>query len=125
MTLTATTPFHIPAALPHAAPGDREWLLDCHCAGPVVELLKARGWEVISDPYANVHCTSPDQRVYVGFLPETKEAASHGELWHIQVKDTDGEVAWTQTFGSNVPAQAVAGFLAALIAFPSRHCACV
>ncbi|WP_236244027.1 DUF317 domain-containing protein [Streptomyces sp. CC210A] len=124
MTLTATTPFHVPAALPHAAPGDHEWLLDCHCAGPVVELLKAQGWEVISDPYANVHSTSPDQRVYVGFLPETREAA-HGELWHIQVKDTDGEAAWTQTFGSNVPAQAVAGFLAALIAFPNRYCACI
>ncbi|MFI0808189.1 DUF317 domain-containing protein [Streptomyces echinatus] len=124
MTLTATTPFQIPAEPPHAMLCNREWLLDCHCAAPVLELLKGQGWDVISDLYANVHCSSPDRRVYVGFLPETKEAA-RGELWHIQVKDADGEVAWDQTFGSSVPAQAVAGFLAALIAFPNRSCACV
>ncbi|MGW5200790.1 DUF317 domain-containing protein [Streptomyces spiralis] len=124
MTLTATTPVQVPSGPPHARLGNREWLLDCHCAGPVVDLLQDQGWDVISDPYANVHCTSPDQRVYVGFLPETEEAA-RGDLWHIQVRAADGEVAWSQTFGSTVPAQTVAGFLAALIAFPNRCCACV
>ncbi|MGW3493112.1 DUF317 domain-containing protein [Streptomyces sp. NPDC001020] len=34
-------------------------------------------------------------------------------------------MAWSQTFGAGVPARAVAGFLAALIAFPNRYCACV
>ncbi|ORT59165.1 DUF317 domain-containing protein [Streptomyces sp. CB03238] len=124
MTLSVTAPSHVPAAPRHSALGDREWLLDCHCAGPVIDLLKGQGWDVIPDLSANVHCSSPDQRVYVGFLPETEEAA-RGELWHIQVKGADGRVAWSQTFGSSVPAQAVAGFLAALIAFPSRCCACV
>lgn len=124
MTLAATTPFRALAEPPHTTLGNREWLLDCHCTGPVVNLLKGQGWDVISDLYANVHCSSPDERVYVGFLPETEDAA-HGELWHIQVKDTDGEVAWNQTFGPSVPAQAVAGLVAALIAFPSRYCACV
>ncbi|MGW3493111.1 hypothetical protein [Streptomyces sp. NPDC001020] len=79
MTLTATTPLPVPAEPPHGPLGNREWLLDCHCAGPVVDLLQGQGWDVISDPYANVHCSSPDQRVYVGFLPETEEAA-RGEL---------------------------------------------
>ncbi|MER6165015.1 DUF317 domain-containing protein [Streptomyces violaceorubidus] len=124
MTLSVTAPSHVPATPRHPALGDREWLLDCHCAGPAIDLLKGQGWDVIPDLSANVHCSSPDQRVYVGFLPETEEAA-RGELWHIQVKGTDGRVAWSQTFGSSVPAQAVAGFLAALIAFPSRCCACV
>lgn len=124
MTLTATTPLQVPAERPHSPFGNHEWLLDCHCAGPVVDLLHNQGWDVISDPYANVHCSSPDQRVYVGFLPETEEAA-RGELWRVEVKNTDGAVAWSQTFGSGVPAQAVAGFLAALIAFPNRYCACV
>lgn len=124
MTLTATTPFQVLTELPHTVLGNREWLLDCHCAGPAFDLLQGQGWDVISDPYANVHWSSPDQRVYVGFLPETEEAA-RGELWHIQVRETDGQVAWSQTFGSKVPAQAIAGFLAALIACPNRSCACV
>ncbi|MFH8515750.1 DUF317 domain-containing protein [Streptomyces chengbuensis] len=124
MTLIATTPVEVPVAAPHPTLGDRKWLLDCHCATPVVELLRHQGWDVSSDPYANVHCSSPDQRVYVGFLPETKEAA-RGELWHIHVKDADDKVAWSETFGPGVPAQAVAGFLAALIASPNRGCPCV
>ncbi|GGU68575.1 hypothetical protein GCM10010211_37420 [Streptomyces albospinus] len=119
MTLTATAPFQAPATLPFAALGEREWLLDCHCAGPVTDLLKNQGWDVISDLDSNVHCSSPDQRV-----PESP-AAARGELWHIHVKGTNGTTAWHQSFGPDTPAQAVAGFLAALISAPSRSCACI
>ncbi len=38
----------------------------------------------------------------------------------IRVTDKDGTKAWYQTFGQDAPAQAIAGFLAALIAFPTR-----
>ncbi|MGW2087552.1 DUF317 domain-containing protein [Streptomyces sp. NPDC001880] len=124
MTVVANTPVQVPAAPPHATLSNREWLTDCICARPVLDLLNGQGWDANSDPYANVHCFSPDQRVYVGFLPETEQAV-RGELWDIQVKETNGEVAWRQAFGSSVPAQAVAGFLAALITFPNRCCACV
>ncbi|WP_235445541.1 hypothetical protein [Streptomyces sioyaensis] len=79
MTLTATAPFHAPAALPFAALGEREWLLDCHCASPVTGLLKNQGWDVVSDLDCNVHCSRPDHRLYVGFLPENP-AAARGEL---------------------------------------------
>ncbi len=101
VTLASTTPSHAPAAPPRSLLGDRRWLLDCHCASPVVELLRGQGWDVISDPYANVHCSSPDKRGYVEFLPETEEVA-RGELRHIQVKDTDGNAAWCRTFGPGV-----------------------
>ncbi|MCX4637977.1 hypothetical protein OG775_23085 [Streptomyces platensis] len=57
MTLTATTPFQAPTTLPFAALGEREWLLSCHCAGPVTDLLKDQGWDVVSDLDSNVHCT--------------------------------------------------------------------
>ncbi|MFE7312866.1 DUF317 domain-containing protein [Streptomyces sp. NPDC057555] len=124
MTLTATAPFQAPSALPFAAVGERGWLLDCHCAGPVTDLLKHQGWDVVSDPDCNVHCSSPDQRVYVGFLPESP-AAARGELWHIHVKRTNGTIAWHQSFGPDTPAQAVAGFLAALISSASRYCTCI
>jgi len=82
------------------------------------------GWDVVSDPDCNVHCSSPDQRVYVGFLPESPAAAC-GELWHIHVKGTNGTTAWHQSFGPDTPAQAVAGFLAALLSSPSRYCPCI
>ncbi|MGG7569227.1 DUF317 domain-containing protein [Streptomyces sirii] len=59
-----------------------------------------------------------------GFLPESP-AAARGELWHIHVKETNGATAWHQSFGPDTPAQAVAGFLAALISSPSRYCTCI
>ncbi|MFE1174245.1 DUF317 domain-containing protein [Streptomyces sp. NPDC058773] len=124
MTLSATAPFQAPAALPFATLGERERLLGCHCVGPVTDLLKDQGWDVISDLDSNVHCSSPDRRVYVGFLPE-RPAAARGELWHINVKGTGGAAAWHQSFGPDTPAQAVAGFLAALISLPSRYYACI
>ncbi|MEU9342038.1 DUF317 domain-containing protein [Streptomyces sp. NPDC048278] len=90
----------------------------------MTDLLKGQGWDVVVDLDCNVHCSSPDRRVYVGFLPESREAA-HGELWHIHVADEDGTTAWRQTFGSDTPAQAVAGFLTALVICPTRCCTCV
>lgn len=124
MTSPATIPFQSLPELPQPALGVREWLRECHCAGPVTDLLHGQGWDVVTDPDCNVHCSSPDRRVYVGFLPESREAA-RGELWHVHVTDKNGTTAWRQTFGPDTPAQAVAGFLAPLIAFPTRHCACV
>lgn len=123
MTPTTTTMFQPLAELPPPALGEREWLLECHCARPVTDLLKAQGWDVVADLDCNVHCSSPDRRVYVGLLPESQEAA-RGELWHIHVTDNSGTRTWRQTFGADTPAQAIAGFLAALIAFPARYCTC-
>jgi hypothetical protein len=110
-----------PTALPATA--GREWLADCHCADPVLRLLATQGWNIVSDPSANVHCTSPDGKVYVGFLPETLDAVLHGDLWRIEVNDTSDGASWTQTFHAGTPALAIAGFLAALIATPARACA--
>ncbi|MGW1626742.1 DUF317 domain-containing protein [Streptomyces sp. NPDC002172] len=72
----------------------------------------------------HVRCSSPDGLVCVGFLPESREAA-RGELWHVHGTDKDGTTAWRPAFGPDIPAQVVAGFLAALIAFPMRYCTCV
>lgn len=123
MTLTATAPFQPLAEFPPHALGEREWLLECHCARPVTDLLKSQGWDIVTDLDWNVHCSSPDRRLYVGFLPEGQEAA-RGELGHIHVTDKDGTTAWRQTFGPDTPAQAVAGFLVALVAFPTRYYIC-
>ncbi|MFF7702802.1 DUF317 domain-containing protein [Streptomyces lydicus] len=82
------------------------------------------GWDVVSDPDCNVHCSSPDQRVYVGFLPESPAAAC-GELWHSTSRGRTAQPGWHQSFGPDTPAQAVAGFLAALLSSPSRYCPCI
>ncbi|MBP0450577.1 DUF317 domain-containing protein [Kitasatospora sp. RG8] len=98
---------------------NRSWLSSDHCAEPVLELLGALGWPIVNTPEANVHCTSPDGRVYVGWLPEAPDAWQRGIVWRVRVQPADAE-AWTQEFGVRTPSEAVAGFLAALIDDPSR-----
>jgi hypothetical protein len=98
---------------------ERSWLATDHCAGPVLDLLDACGWAIVDTPEANVHATSPDGCVYVGWLPEDTAAWKRGIVWQVQVLPTEG-APWIQEFGLHTPSEAVAGFLAALIANPSR-----
>lgn len=90
-----------------------------HCAGPVLDLLDALGWTITDTPEANVHCTSPDGRVYVGWLPEDSGAWARRIVWQVRVASADEE-SWVQEFGLSTPSEAVAGFLAALIAHSGR-----
>ncbi|MFD6594799.1 DUF317 domain-containing protein [Streptomyces coelicoflavus] len=99
--------------------GDRHWLSADHCAGPVLDLLDALNWAIIDTPEANVHATSPDGHVYVGWLPEDTTAWKRGIVWQVRVQPVEGD-AWVQEFGLNTPTEAVAGFLAALAAHSSR-----
>ena len=98
---------------------ERSWLSTDHCAGPVLDLLDACGWAIVDTPEANVHAASPDGRVYVGWLPEDTAAWTRGIVWQVRVLPTQGD-PWVQEFGLCTPSEAVAGFLAALIANPSR-----
>jgi hypothetical protein len=68
----------------HTASAEREWLLECARAEPVLRLLDNCGWARSEDPKANIYWASPDRRVFVGWLPESPEAA-FGELWHISI----------------------------------------
>ncbi|MFJ7275442.1 DUF317 domain-containing protein [Kitasatospora sp. NPDC098663] len=100
---------------------ERSWLASDHSAEPVLALLSGLGWPMVDTPEANVHCTSPDGRVYVAWLPEDPGAWKRGIVWRIQVQPTGADAApWTQEFGVHTPSEAVAGFLAALIANPTR-----
>ncbi|MFJ9841714.1 DUF317 domain-containing protein [Kitasatospora sp. NPDC101155] len=98
---------------------DRSWLSCDHSAEPALTLLDGLGWPMVDTPEANVHCTSPDGRVYVGWLPEDPGAWQRGIVWRIRVQPADAD-AWTQEFGIHTPSEAVTGFLAALIANPTR-----
>jgi len=112
------TPGNLPAAV-RSSVEDRDWLSSDHCASPVLDLLGGLGWAVVHTPEANVHCTSPDGRVYVGWLPEDTTAWQRGIVWQVRVQPTDGE-PWVQEFGLYTPTEAVAGFLTTLIATPTR-----
>ncbi|MFD4337873.1 DUF317 domain-containing protein [Streptomyces anulatus] len=98
---------------------DLHWLSSDHCAAPVLGLLDALGWAIVDTPVANVHATSPDGCVYVGWLPEDPAAWKRGIVWHVRVQPADGD-AWVQEFGRYTPSEAVAGFLAGLVAHSSR-----
>ncbi|MFE1516802.1 DUF317 domain-containing protein [[Kitasatospora] papulosa] len=106
-------------AIVHPAADSRHWLSSDHCAAPVLDLLDGLGWVIVDTPEANVHATSPDGRVYVGWLPEDTTAWRRGIVWHVRVQPAHGD-AWVQEFGIHTPSEAVAGFLATLVARFSR-----
>lgn len=115
VTISATTAHASSlSAAPHAE--KQEWLTGDGCAELVIGFLRGQGWSVVSDDLANVHCASPDGRAYVGFLPETPDAFHHDVLWRVSVSAPRGGRGWKQSFGSGTPAEAIAGFLTALIA---------
>ncbi|MEU4029744.1 DUF317 domain-containing protein [Streptomyces microflavus] len=115
MTTSATL---LPAVV-RPAQEDCYWLSSDHCAGPVLDLLDGLGWAVVDTPEANIHATSPDGRVYVGWLPEDPAAWKRDIVWHVRVQPTGGAPC-VQEFDPYTPSEAVAGFLAALIASPGR-----
>jgi hypothetical protein len=67
------TDLALPTPPPAAEP---TWPVSDHSAELVLDLLSARGWSLVSTPEANVHATSPDGRVYVGWLPEDPGAGA-------------------------------------------------
>jgi hypothetical protein len=85
-----------------------------HNANAVLELLNTLGWAVVATPDANVHATSPDGRIYVGWLPEDPAAWQRHIVWRVQVGPDHGN-SWTQEFNPDTPSGAVAGFIAALV----------
>jgi hypothetical protein len=90
-------------------------------AEPVLSLLSERGWALMDTPEANMHCTSPDGRVYVGWLPEDPAAWRRGSVWTIRAIPAEADTEpWVQEFGPDVPSRAVAGFLEALTGHADR-----
>ncbi|MEU3712176.1 DUF317 domain-containing protein [Streptomyces catenulae] len=102
-------------AIVRPAGENRGWLSSDHSATPVLGLLDSLGWARVDTPEANVHTTSPDGRVYIGWLPEDPAAWGRKIVWQVRVQPDEG-APWTQEFGLDTPAEAVAGFIATLIA---------
>lgn len=108
-----TTGSNLPALVRTGVP-QRPALAGDGSAEPVLGLLGERDWAIVSTPEANVHCTSSDGRLYVGWVPEDHAAWRRGIIWTVQATPAEGE-PWIQEFGPDVPSRAVAGFLEALI----------
>jgi hypothetical protein len=72
-------------ALPGPTTAPRVRLSSDGAAEPVLTLLHEHGWTLVDTPEANVHCTSPDARLYVGWLPEDGAAWQRGALWTVHV----------------------------------------
>jgi hypothetical protein len=98
--------------------GER-WIKGAGTPYPVLDLLVADGWSIVLDHRADVHAASPDGQVYVGYLPESPDTRL-GDLWHITVESTPEKRGWEQVFGTEVPAEVIAGFVAALLAARDR-----
>ncbi|WP_367132217.1 MULTISPECIES: DUF317 domain-containing protein [Streptomyces] len=89
------------------------WVLETGSASVVVDMLKTEGWNVAHSLDGNTHCSSPDGRVYVGWLPE--KGYDHENVWIVAVENVDGKIAWVQDFADTTPCEFIAAFVAALI----------
>jgi len=81
-------------------------------------ILDAAGWHRYDDDACNVTYRSPDGSVTAEFGPETERYHRRGPLWEVKYADPDpyakSKRSWTATFDDDVPAEAIARFLAAL-----------
>jgi hypothetical protein len=103
VTITSTAPLPTPSTAvlrtfgePESVPAkERDWLVGGGVGNPVTDFLRGQGWPVVSDDFANVHCSSPDRRVYVGFLPETPDNGKPRILWRVSFSAPGGGIGWT------------------------------
>lgn len=68
---------------------------------------RAAGWGVTHDEHGNVHATSPDGEVHLGFWPESDT----GPLWTITCTT---HPAWEITADDNTPAEFIAALITAI-----------
>lgn len=115
-----TTGSNLPV-LVHPVVAQRPSLVGDGSAEPVFAMLAGRGWAIVDTPEANTHCTSPDGRVYVGWLPEDPAAWMRDIVWTVRVTPAEAVAEpWVQEFGPDVPSRAVAAFLEALTGHADR-----
>jgi hypothetical protein len=80
--------------------------------------LAKAGWALYSDGLGNVTYRSPDGCVRAEFGPETGRYNSGEPLWEVTYSNASPYAKarnnWTATFSEAAPAEAIAGFLAAL-----------
>ncbi|GAA4947650.1 hypothetical protein GCM10023205_04510 [Yinghuangia aomiensis] len=109
-----------PASSAPAAPvATDRWIRGAGTPYPVFDLLVVDGWTLVLDDLADMHCASPDGRVYVGYLAASPRPRP-GDVWHVSVEAADGLPGWEQTFHRDVPAEVIAGLVHALLTTAPR-----
>jgi hypothetical protein len=94
------------------------WAAGAGMPDKALDILDAAGWHRYTDDDSNVTFRSPDGAVTAEFGPETERHHRRGPLWEVAYTALDpyakNRPNWTATFGDQVPAEAIAAFLATL-----------
>ncbi len=92
----------------------RSWPLGRGEPTHVTDLFSTRHFHMIVDDRRDVHISSEDGRLYVGYYPHGRYGA-HNEGWKIVVTGTAHVQGYTITFGIATPATIVAAAVASVL----------
>lgn len=83
---------------------------------PALQAAESAGWTRREDELANVIHTSPDERCFLEFGPETQRYYYDRDvLWIAEYRPGTGLAgAWHACFGEDVPAEAIGAFITTL-----------
>ncbi|KNB53476.1 DUF317 domain-containing protein [Streptomyces caatingaensis] len=111
MTIETTTPGFRTTL---AALRLREWPIGPGQATRVLAQFDAEDYHFVVDDRADVHVSSKDGRLYLGYFPEGRPGTD-GEGWKIAVTGTADVPGWAASFEPETPAELIAAFVAAVI----------
>lgn len=92
----------------------REWQIGPGQATRVLDQFDAADYHFVVDDRADVHVSSKDGRLYLGYFPEGRPGTD-GEGWKIAVTGTAETPGWAASFEPETPAELIAAFVAAVI----------
>ncbi|MEU1819930.1 DUF317 domain-containing protein [Streptomyces roseifaciens] len=92
----------------------REWQIGPGQATRVLGQFDADEYHFVVDDRADVHGSSKDGRLYLGYFPEGRPGTD-GEGWKIAVTGTADVPGWAASFEPETPAELIAAFVAAVI----------
>ncbi|MEV4738758.1 DUF317 domain-containing protein [Streptomyces sp. NPDC049555] len=92
----------------------REWQIGPGQATRVLNQFDADDYHFVVDDRADVHVSSKDGRLYLGYFPEGRPGTD-GEGWKIAVTGTAETPGWAASFEPETPAELIAAFVAAVI----------
>ncbi|WP_338932735.1 DUF317 domain-containing protein [Streptomyces netropsis] len=92
----------------------REWQIGPGQATRVLDQFDAAEYHFVVDDRADVHVSSEDGRLYLGYFPQGRPGTD-SEGWKIAVTGTAETPGWAASFAPDTPAELIAVFVAAVI----------
>lgn len=98
----------------------RSWQLGAGQAMEVIDQFSEADFTHIVDDRADVHVSSRDGRFYLGYFPNGRPGGADedwvtGEGWVIAVTGTANVPGYRMAFGTDTPAEIVAGVVARIL----------